>query len=464
MYNLGLLYQALNENEKAFAIQYEATKIEESIHHIEGLGLSYNVMAQLLIKLNRLKEADQYLDKASDLASSLDSKILKRNLYETRGYLAERRGDLSQALQFERRYREMNDSIYSESGSIKLAEMETLYQLEEKEKRIQEMAQLKNQQEEELGIQKALTERQRIIIGTSAFAIVLLILAGVIGYQYYQAKSEANHQLKKLNRDILEQKEEIQAQSEELLTASNTISSINKALEIKIEERTYELKQAYKELDTFFYRSSHDFRRPITTFLGLAGVAAITVKDKASLELFDKVKETATNLDRMLQKLQSISDLGGQQMVYKEVFLKELVNEVLDSFRESIDVKKISVQTELEQKATFTSYPVLVKLIVDNLVENAVHFAGFESPFIKIMIKVDEVQMELVVEDNGQGIPEQYQPRIFEMYFRASDRSKGNGLGLYISKKAVERLGGWIGFSSEFNKGSVFVVRIPNTM
>jgi len=48
------------------------------------------------------------------------------------------------------------------------------------------------------------------------------------------------------------------------------------------------LKQAYKELDTFFYRASHDFRRPITTFMGLAGVAKITVKDPVSLDLFRK--------------------------------------------------------------------------------------------------------------------------------------------------------------------------------
>jgi signal transduction histidine kinase len=341
--------------------------------------------------------------------------------------------------------------------------MEILYQVEEKEKQIEEMSRLKGQREEELRIQKALAERQQIIIGISAVAIVLLVIAGGIGYQFYRAKSEVNIQLKKLNRNIIEQKEEIQAQSEELLTASNTISSINKALEAKIEERTFELKQAYKELDTFFYRSSHDFRRPITTFLGLAGVAAITVKDPVSLELFDKVKETATNLDKMLHKLQSISDLGAQQMVFKEVFLKELADEVLENFRESIHHKNIVVSLDLVGKSAFLSYPVLIKLIFDNLLENSIQFASLESPFIKIRIKVDENQMELVVEDNGHGILEQYQPRIFEMYFRANERSKGNGLGLYISKKAVERLNGWIGFSSEYNKGSVFIVRIPNT-
>jgi signal transduction histidine kinase len=150
-------------------------------------------------------------------------------------------------------------------------------------------------------------------------------------------------------------------------------------------------------------------------------------------------------------------------MVFKEVFLKELADEVLENFRESIHHKNIVVSLDLVGKSAFLSYPVLIKLIFDNLLENSIQFASLESPFIKIRIKVDENQMELVVEDNGHGILEQYQPRIFEMYFRANERSKGNGLGLYISKKAVERLNGWIGFSSEYNKGSVFIVRIPNT-
>lgn len=139
------------------------------------------------------------------------------------------------------------------------------------------------------------------------------------------------------------------------------------------------------------------------------------------------------------------------------------MNETLDSFRESLQQKKIAVHTDIAEASTFLSYPALIKLIFENLVENSIQFSAFDSPFVKIKIKLDNSQMELVVDDNGQGIQEEYQSRIFEMYFRANERSKGNGLGLYITRKAVERLNGWIGFSSEHNKGSVFVVRIPNT-
>lgn len=463
IFNKSLVYQVLNQYDKAYELQMESLAIDESLANAQEVSISYNSLAELLIKMKRLDEADKYLKKALKLAAATRSKLMRRNIYRNYSKLNEARGQMTAALTFERKSAELNDSIFSETGSARLAEMETFHKLELKEMQLRDLDRIRNEREQELATQKQLAQRQQIIIGISAFAIIVLILAGVVGFQYYNAKSEVNRQLKRLNHDILEQKEEIQAQSEELVAASNTISTINKQLEIKIEERTFELKQAYKELDTFFYRSSHDFRRPITTFLGLAGVAAITVKDPVSLELFEKVRETASSLDKMLQKLQSISDLGAQQMVFKEVCVKELLDEVLDSFRESLLQKKITVTSELLSDSTFQSYPALIKLIFENLIENAIHFAGFESPFVKVKVRIDHIQMELVVEDNGQGILQEYQPRIFEMYFRANERSKGNGLGLYISQKAVERLNGWIGFSSEYNKGSVFIVRIPST-
>jgi signal transduction histidine kinase len=230
---------------------------------------------------------------------------------------------------------------------------------------------------------------------------------------------------------------------------------------IKIEDRTSALRQAYKELDTFFYRSSHDFRRPLTTFLGLAEVAKITVKDASALELFSKVKETANNLDKMLIKLQSISDVGTQQLVYKEVWVKEIFESICNSFADELRNKNISVSCFVEMKDSFYSYPAMFKTIIENLIENSIFFSGVEQPYIKVKAYDRDGQLILEVEDNGQGIDVQYRDRIFDMYFRGNERSKGNGLGLYIVKKAVEKLSGQITFQSVFGKGSTFSVSLP---
>ena len=241
------------------------------------------------------------------------------------------------------------------------------------------------------------------------------------------------------------------------------MEEINKNLEEKIKSRTEDLRKAFQELDTFFYRSSHDFRRPITTFLGLAGVAKITVKDPNSLELFEKVSETATSLDKMLAKLQSISDVGSQQMIFKEVLLKEMIDEILIGFAKTIQQKRITVTVSVQEQTPLVSYPAMIKIVVENLIENAIHFCAMFNPTMAIRVSVDLENAIIEVVDNGQGISDEYKHRIFDMYFRANEKSKGNGLGLYIAQKAIKRLNGTIYFKTQYGEGSVFTVVLPNT-
>jgi len=195
--------------------------------------------------------------------------------------------------------------------------------------------------------------------------------------------------------------------------------------------------------------------------MGLAEVAKITVRDSNALELFSKVKETAGNLDKMLVKLQSISDVGTQQLVYKEVLIKEIVDNVFDSFSEELHSRGIQVRSDIGLKHAFYSYPAMVKIIVENLIENAIFFSVMGQPFVHVRAFDSAGEVILEVEDNGQGIEKQFEDRIFEMYFRGNERSKGNGLGLYIVKKAVEKLNGKITVHSGWGKGSLFRVTFP---
>jgi len=273
---------------------------------------------------------------------------------------------------------------------------------------------------------------------------------------------EANQALTLLNQEISEQKEEIQAQAEELTESNETISRVNSNLEEKVKARTAELKEAYTELDTFFYRSSHDFRRPLTTFMGLAEVAKVTLKDQTALDLFEKVNETARNLDKMLLKLQSVSAAGSQELIYSEVLLDQIFQIEMDNFREEIIKRSIRVLVDINLEKPFFSYPVLVKFIIQNLLENSIAFCGVQEPYLKF--KAYQVTNETVIEvsDNGQGIESIYLNRIFDMYFRANEKSRGNGLGLYIVKKMVDKLNGRIELKSEHGFGTSVWVYLPN--
>jgi signal transduction histidine kinase len=280
-----------------------------------------------------------------------------------------------------------------------------------------------------------------------------------------QAQSEelsgANRALVRLNMELTEKTEEIQAQSEELRETNEMIVEINRDLDLSVTKRTAQLKEAYKELDTFFYRSSHDFRRPLTTFMGLAEVAKITVKDKTALELFDKVKETARSLDKMLVKLQSISDVGAQELVYKEVLVEELFHTVCKGFRDELDHRGIITTCVVSLPEAFVSYPAMIRIILENLVENSIQFATPYKPHITLRAYQAGTDCIIEAEDNGQGIQKDLGDRIFDMYFRGSERSKGNGLGLYIVKKAVEKLKGTIRADTTVVAGAKFILTFP---
>jgi signal transduction histidine kinase len=104
----------------------------------------------------------------------------------------------------------------------------------------------------------------------------------------------------------------------------------------------------------------------------------------------------------------------------------------------------------------------LVKIVLANIIENAILFSSPREPNIIIHWTYSEKEVIITLEDNGTGILDNVKPKIFEMFFRGSELSQGNGLGLYVTKRAVDKLGGKITFKSTLNKGSLFTVIIPN--
>jgi signal transduction histidine kinase len=160
-------------------------------------------------------------------------------------------------------------------------------------------------------------------------------------------------------------------------------------------------------------------------------------------------------------KLQSISDLGSQQLIYKEVFFKEIIESILDQFRHEIYDKEVKVHTFIGEHVSFLSYPALIKIVIENLIENSISFIGSQNAKVQIRVESVENGISLIVEDTGGGIDPEYIDRVFEMYFRANEHSKGNGLGLYIVKKVVEKLDGEIEISSTLDKGTVVSVFLP---
>jgi signal transduction histidine kinase len=489
LFNIARVFEKQGLYDKAQAHLLKVLAIDQKHMDKDGLVMTYNTLGIVLTRKKAFGEAEHFLQIGHDLAIAVNTPVELSNNHKIFAELYKAMGDNRKAIRYYDEYIALNDSIFTRQSATKIAEMSALYELEKKEQEIQILNQRDEINTEKLKLQETKISYQNYFLLFTIGSIVLLLVIVYMLYQFYRTKTLANEKLQNLNKEISEQKEEIQAQSEELIEANNSLIALNHELVEKTEEiqaqseelietntaiteinrdldsivtkRTSQLQEAYKELDTFFYRSSHDFRRPLTTFMGLAEVAKITIKDKSALELFSKVRETAMSLDKMLVKLQSISDVGAQQLVYKEVLIREIFDNVCDGFREEIEQFGIRTQSSVTLDKPFVSYPAMIKTIIENLIENAIHFRATKEPYIHLRAYSDKDLVIIEIEDNGQGIRNEYREKIFDMYYRANERSKGNGLGLYIVKKAVQKLNGTIQLITDFGKGSRFVISLP---
>ena len=112
----------------------------------------------------------------------------------------------------------------------------------------------------------------------------------------------------------------------------------------------------------------------------------------------------------------------------------------------------------------FYSDPWRISEILRNLISNAVKYRRLENVTSEINIKItiDNLRAEIIFADNGIGISESSLSKIFEMFYRATEQSDGSGIGLYIVKNAVEKLGGQIYVASRVGQGTRFNIILPN--
>jgi signal transduction histidine kinase/tetratricopeptide (TPR) repeat protein len=410
---------------------------------------------------NNLPLAQQYLDSAYYFIALTDDKNAKRRLNIT--YLlgkAKLEGSLhhyDRAYDLLMSYTTLRDSLDKIHETVNTAKLRASYELDRKQIEIEELIQSNSLQQVHLKNQRNLFV---IALGTMVLLVIFLI--------YLVRNSRRQKQVGELirqQRDEIEEKNaELEAQSMQLQENYQLIQSLNAQLEQKVADRTRELEQVVQELDTFLYRSSHDIRRPITTLLGLKQIASRSIQDDQAMFLFEKVSETAYHMDNMLFKMQMLYELNKPMRPMESVDLNAVLQKVERYFNDELKRLNIGFVIDAQTALTLFSNSVLIEIILRNLIENAILFRKTHiqsPPYIHITASVSNAHIRIVVEDNGMGIQPEYLSSIFDLYFRASHASKGSGLGLYLVKRAVEKLCGTLHVQSTFGEGTSFTVSLP---
>lgn len=226
-------------------------------------------------------------------------------------------------------------------------------------------------------------------------------------------------------------------------------------------EKNLIIEQKNAELDSFFYRVSHDLKGPISSLLGLYNVVKMDITDQASLRFFERYNEQVRRMNNIIMGLINLTAVNNTKELKVPIDFDVLVDECIRSCHYLEQSAKAVINKNI-QPIEFHSEWAIINTILQNLIENAIKYSRHGiDPLVDISIRTEGEEIVIVVEDNGQGISAKHIDLIFDMFYRANDNVKGSGLGLYILKRAVERLRGSISVTSTPGLGSVFTVRLP---
>ena len=220
----------------------------------------------------------------------------------------------------------------------------------------------------------------------------------------------------------------------------------------------------------FVYLISHQLKTPSTTIkwyteMLLGGQAGVLSPQQT--EYLQAIFDGNQNAIELITSLLEISrlDLGTVKIEKGPVLVKPVIESVLTELKITISQKDLRVVVDIpDGKVVVQTDPKMFRIIVQNLVSNAVAYTP-NSKGVRIQVRVVGKQLEVVVADDGCGIPQADQDKIFTKFFRAPNaqalKSGGNGLGLYMTKAITETLGGEIRFVSVEDQGTTFTVTLP---
>ncbi len=228
----------------------------------------------------------------------------------------------------------------------------------------------------------------------------------------------------------------------------------------KIEE---ELKIRNTELDNFVYKVSHDLRAPLSSVLGLVNLSKLQGNTDNPLEYMGVIGEKIEALDHFIGDVLSHSKNLKMEISIGKVDLRKIIERTFTDLSylegaQNMDriVKIVGID--------FYSDQWRVSEIFRNLISNAIKYRqpAAKHSEISITVNIDHLRADIIFADNGIGIKETSLKRIFEMFYRATQQSDGSGIGLYIVKNAVEKLGGQINVASHLGEGTRFHILLPN--
>ncbi|WMJ74043.1 CHASE domain-containing protein [Cytophagaceae bacterium ABcell3] len=226
-----------------------------------------------------------------------------------------------------------------------------------------------------------------------------------------------------------------------------------------------ELKKTNSDLDNFVYTASHDLRAPISNMEGLLHTVYDETKEQCSSDvtvLFDMIN---VSIQRLKNTISDLTEISRIQREYENQEEKVNIQMILDEFKQDhkdlIEQNNATITTDLPiQEIRFSRKHF--RSILYNLVSNAIKYSSPDRD-PKVFIRTEQTNGNFIlsVSDNGLGLTEEQEEKIFDMFKRLHTHVEGTGIGLYIVKRIVENAEGKIEVNSKAGEGTEFKITLP---
>lgn len=243
------------------------------------------------------------------------------------------------------------------------------------------------------------------------------------------------------------------------------IKKLNNELEARVFERTVQLEQANKDLESFAYSISHDLRAPLRHVDGFVRLMYSNIPTPTSIisNYFEKIEVASKRMSGMIDDLLTFSRLGRKELKLTPVKLNKLINEIIDQFKP--DYNQRSFRWKIGNLPDINADLSLLRVVFDNIISNTIKYTSKKE---EAAIEIDTIpsashMVTIYIKDNGAGFDMKYANKLFGVFQRlhTNEEFEGTGIGLANVKQIITKHKGTVWAESTLNLGATFFISLP---
>lgn len=455
---IGNLYIEENKHDDALDILREAQAYFEQAQLERGKAQVARDLGSAYMAFGELDRAKDYFFKSIEIADEADIHSILAENYDLLSRLMHQQQQYKDAYEYQQKHISLKDSIYDEESRRRVMEMQLMYDRERQQDEIDLLQ--KNSQIQQLNLEKQRQSRNYLLL----FMALILLLLVILYYRFIESR-RTNKKLKTQKEEISRNNEKLKELNDSLIVEKKKVDRLNKQLQ----ENEKNLIETNQTKDKFFSIISHDLRNPFASVLSFSRLLKRDIDHLSKEEL----KELASELDRSVLKINNLlenllqwsrAQTGKIQYNPERFNIKDVIRDNVRLFEANTLEKNIDIFDRVHDGIQVWGDVNMTDTIVRNLLSNALKYT-YPGGYIEIRSHKHPDMIEIAIADNGVGISEEDQDKLFRVDSLHSSygtsEEKGSGLGLLLCKEFAQKQGGNIYINSKAGKGSVVSFTIP---